>query len=294
MGLFPNELERLTQRAMAEKVMGWLQAHPVLGVSSENRLSRQCRLVVESHGRVDESHPNWRLFVQSLKDLQEYWFMIEILGEELVRSPFVERFTRSLLDATHPHDSKAGTPGRDAQFELFLAAIAARAGLVVDQSGDGGADWMLTSPIGRWSLEAKRIKSLKKMRAHLSKAATQIMESRIGGVIAMDISLACNPDCKPLPGVFTLAQIAKADEARMNSFIEQYGESIMEWVGSANVGFVLLHDFVIRTPPPVGAPHEPAGLVELWRKVDLVGVEGQSRCHYDDLWHLIEVAVPNL
>jgi hypothetical protein len=294
MGLFPNELEHLTQRAMAEKVMGWLKAHPELKVSGDNRLTRQCRLVVESRGIIHETDPNWPIFVQSLKDVQEYWFMIEILGDRLMGSPFLDRFAQSLWDPTHPLDSGASTPGRDAQFESFLAAIATRAELKVDKPGNAGADWVLTSPTGHWSLEAKRIKSLKKMETHFRKAASQIVKSEIGGVIAMDISLACNSNCKPLPGSITDTQIDKAHEERMNVFVDKYQTSIEKWMGPANVGFVLLHDFVIRTANVTEMGHESAGLFELWRKVDLIAADSSNRHHYDELWSFVNVALPNL
>jgi hypothetical protein len=294
MGLFPNELPRLTHRDMAGKVLEWLRSHQQLGVSSENRLAKQCRLILATKGVVQDSHAEWRIFVQSLKDVQEYWFIIEILKEKLVESPFFDRFARSLLDSTHPMDSGASSPGRDAQFELFLAAIAARAGVAVGQLGDAGADWILSASARRWSLEAKRIKSFDKMERHLKKAANQIVRSRVGGVIAMDISLAGNPSCKPLSRFFTVIEIDTAHEGRMNAFAQEHQQSIMKWIGSANVGFVLLHDFVIRPALKTSSTQEPWGLIELWGKVDLIAADSSNRQHYDDLWRLVEVGVPNL
>jgi hypothetical protein len=293
MSLFPNELQRLTHREMAETLSEWLRTHPQLGVSAENRLSRQCRLIVETGGIVQDSHPQWRIFMQSLKDVQEYWFVIEILKERLVEPPFLDRLARSLKDPIHPVYSGASTPGRNAQFELFLAAIATRAGLAVGQLDDAGADWILSLSAKHWSLEAKRIKSPSKMEKRFREAANQIVKSRIGGVIAMDISLVGNPNCKPLARFRTNTEISTAHAARMDAFIREYQQPMRRWIGPANVGFVLLHDFVIRPALATAPKLEPWGLIELWAKVDLITADASNRQYYDELYHLLEVAVPN-
>lgn len=293
MRLFPNELPRLTHRAMAEKVLKWFVSHPQLAVSSQNRLSSQCHLIIETESTVQKDHPKWRLFVQSLKDVQEYWFMIEVFGEDLAQPPFLDRFARSLKDSPHPADSGADTPGRNTQFELFLAAIARRAGLTVRHPGGAGADWIVSTSQKRWSLEAKRIKSVEKIERHVKKAASQIIRSGIGGVIAIDISLAQNPRCKPLPRFVTDGQIDVAQKARMNAFVNEYQKSIAGWIGSANVGFVIVHDFVIRPGLPTSPAKEPWGLIELWDKIDMLSADSSGRQRHDTLWQLLEVAVPN-
>lgn len=294
MSLFPNELSRLTLRAEPERVMEWLRGHPQLCGSNENRLSKQCRLIIETEGIVQDSHPDWCIFVQSLKDVQEYWFMIEVLGEDLTRPPFLNRFAPSLKDSPHPADSGADTLGRNTQFELFLAAIAKRAGLMVSHPGGAGADWILSTSQERWSLEAKRIKNFAKMKRHIGNAASQIIRSQIGGVIAIDISLACNPGCKPLSRFLPDIEIAKTHGDRIDAFVDEYRKSIVGGLGSANVGFVLLHDFVIRPALATAPVRESWGLIELWGKMDILATDSVRRPHYDDLWQLLEMAMPNL
>lgn len=293
MSLFPNEQPRLTHRAKAEQVAEWLRDHPKVAVSSENRLSQQCRLIIETKGVVQDDHKQWRIFVQSLKDVQEYWFMVEVLGDDLAQPPFLDRFNRSLKDSPHPADSGADSPGRNTQFELFLAAIAKWAGLMVDRPGGAGADWVLSTSQERWSLEAKRIKSIEKMKMRIEKGASQIIRSQIGGVIAIDVSLACNPSCKPLSRFFTDDELHNAQEARLRAFVDKYQVPVAEWIGSANVGFVLLHDFAIRPASATSPTQEPWGLIELWDKMDMLRVDSSSRPHYDNLWQFLQAGVPN-
>jgi hypothetical protein len=294
MGLFPNELLRLTHWNMAEMVLEWLETHPQLRVSHDNRLSRQCQLIVKSKGIIENSHPHWRTFVQSLKDLQEYWFVIQVLGERLLQSPLLDRLVNSMSDSTLPTDSRASSPGRDAQFELFMAAIGARAGLEVDRPGDARADWIMAAPTGRWSLEAKRIKSFKKIEAHVRKAARQIVTSHVGGVIALDISLAVNPSSAPLRAFMPDSELEKWHARGTNALVNETLHPIAQWIGAANVGFVLLHYFVIRPAQDDGGRKGPWGLIGLWSKVDTITCNCSGRERYDDLWHLFQAALPNL
>jgi hypothetical protein len=294
MSLFPNELPHLTYRGIAEKLLEWFEKYPQLRISNANRLSTQCQLIVKRKSIVQKDDQNWRIYIQSLKDMQEYWFIIEILGERLLQPPFLDGFTRSLLDSTHPTDSREFTPGRDTQFELYLAAIAARAGLKVDRSGSEGADWVITAPSKRWSLEAKRIKNFNKLEKHIKKAAKQITTLQIGGLIAIDISLAANPNCSPLNTYVPDSEIIKANDERTRAFINEKMKPITDWIGSASVGFVLLHDFVITPDWDSGVRKEPWGVIGLWNKVDLIAYNSSNRQYYDDLWHLFHAALPNL
>ncbi len=294
MNLFPNELKPVPYPAMAEAVVEWIQSHPQSCSSNHNRLLQQCKLYIESKGIIQKTHPKWLGFIQGLKDIQEYWFIIEILKEQLLETPFIEQFKLSLQDPSLPKDSKDFTPGRDAQFELFIAAIAWRAGFTVKRLGARKADWGLTASSSNWSLEAKRIKSLNKMEKHIRKAGKQITASKTGGVIAMDISLAVNPSCAPLPTFVSDDDIEEAHSMRTDCFVRDYLPSIRDWIGSKSVGFLLFHESVIVPASGVTpAGYSPWALNGLWHKVDLLSPGSTNKGHYDDLWSLFKIALPN-
>ena len=295
MTLFPNELAPMPYRKMAQVVAEWVQSHPQLCSSNQNRLIQQCNLYIEAKGIIQKSHPDWLAFMQGLKDIQEYWFIIEVLGEQLLQPPFNKLFKSSLRDPGLPKDSKDHTPGRNTQFELFLAAIAARAGFTVERLGPGKPDWLLTVSGRKWSLEAKRIKSLDKMEQHIRKAGKQITASQIGGIIAVDISLVTAPSSAQLSSYVSDDVIEEAHSRRTDCFIKEYMPSIREWVGSKSVGFLLFHDYVI-VPANDATPegNSPWGLTELWQKADLLNPGSSNKTRYDDLWSLFRIALPNL
>ncbi|MDI6450749.1 hypothetical protein [Anaerobaca lacustris] len=293
MNLFPNELPHLTQREMAAHVLSWLQAHPQLRVSDQNRLSRQCQLIAKTQQVIYSDHADWRHFVQSLKDIQEYSFMIHVLGERLMGPPFADRFVDSLRDSMHPADSGTHTPGRNAQFELFLAALADRGGLEVGGLPGAGPDWIVTAPAGRWALEAKRTKNLKMVRKHIRKAAKQILDAQIGGVIVIDVSLAYNAACSPLSEHVPDRSLMQAHAARTKAFGEQLLPFIVQWIGRANVGFVVVYESVICPASTVEGGEKSWALIGLWSKLDTVSADSPSRAHFDNLWQLLEAALPN-
>ena len=121
------------------------------------------------------------------------------------------------------------------------------------------------------------------------------MASHIGGVIVVDISLAANPSCAPLPTFVSDADIHKAHSERGDCFIKEFLPSIREWIGSKNVGFLLFHDFVIVPASNINPEEKsPWQVIGLWLKVDLLNPVSTNKPRYDDLWSLFEIALPGL
>ncbi|MHC4416646.1 MAG: hypothetical protein ACYS0G_15350, partial [Planctomycetota bacterium] len=81
--LYPNDLARLTLAEMAQAVSSWLRAHADIGISEHGRLPKVCRVVEESRGIIEKQDDlaRWRTAVQAFKDVQEYWYVTEVLGD---------------------------------------------------------------------------------------------------------------------------------------------------------------------------------------------------------------------
>ena len=54
-----------------------------------------CRLVSNASGLIDrrDDPEQWRNAVQAFKDVQEFWYIVEVLGDRLLDVPFVDTFT---------------------------------------------------------------------------------------------------------------------------------------------------------------------------------------------------------
>ena len=108
-----------------------------------------------------------------------------------------------------------------------------------------------------------------------------------------DVSLAYNLDCSPLSKHVPDRSLMQAHADRTKAFGEQLLPSIMQWIGGANVGFVVLHESVICPASTVKGGEKSWALIGLWSKLDTVGIDSCPGKHFDALWQLLNVALPN-
>ncbi len=289
--LFPTEIQRPRLTDMANVISAWLADHAT-GTNEHGRVFRICRIVEESQGIIDKGDPQWSAHVQAFKDVQEFWYVIDVLGDRLLEQPFKDSFVRSLDDPILPADSGSHTPGRNAQFELFIAAAATRAGMGVERAGTAGADWVVSTPVRRWSIEAKRIKAWGQIEKRVRSAAGQIDGTRVGGIIAIDVSAAANPAQEPLDRFVGDAELERAQPQRGKALLNGPLKRIHTWIGRVNVGFLLLYDFVIRPAGESATEHEPWSLIGFWDRMNLIPQDSPHMERYDELWSLLEASLP--
>ena len=267
--LFPHDLPDCSLADKAAVVSGWLDANrSELGIGRENRIARLCRITRASAGStVGPGESAYLELVQSLKDVQEYWLIVEVLGERLLNEPFREVLVRSFRDSALPKDSSSHTPGRDAQFELFIAAIAARASLSVERVSDDGADWIVSTKVEKWSIEAKRITSLNRLEDAVRKAASQVGSSEeVGGAMVIDISVAVNPTHEPVRRHVPADELRRIIGWRGKQFRAQELGRLSNWIGAtrAGIGLLILHDHVIVPAGVLGETSVPWALQGIW------------------------------
>lgn len=292
--VFPNDLPPLTLAGMAVDIQIWFDRHTDLGISPHNRILGLCKTIAKSNRTIEKDDPAWAEAVQSRKDIQEYWFILHILKEQLCDAPFLDRLKRSLDDPTLPVKSGDNTRGRDTQFELLVAAVAVRAELKVEDVGGGGADWKFIAPFRRWAIEAKRIKSWSIREKRIRKAAKQIQKSRLGGVIALDVSVACNPDYQPMDEFVPDEVLRKAQRSRGEHLAANLVPDVKKWIGSAPVGFLLVYDFQIRPAGYSSDDERPWSLMASWDRFSLLRPGSTQTENFDELWSLFGAGLPQL
>lgn len=212
----------------------------------------------------------------------------------IASEPFLSRLRRSAQDPVLSGDSRAASQGRDAQFELCVAAIAARAGFIVEEPDPPSADWVLTLPVRRFALEAKRIKSFETLEGHVRKAAKQIARSSVGGVIVVDYSRAAMPSGNLLPHHVPDPMLDRAQQLRGEALMQRYRKPIRQWVASSPVGIVVMHDHIVRPAAMTSVGFVPWGLHGFWDALHLTEVDSARRRHFDEFWNLFGTALPNL
>lgn len=294
--VFPNDLPRLTLAGMAADIQAWFDRHTDLGISTHNRISRLCKTMSESTRTITRDDSEWAEAVQSQKDIQEYWFILHMLKERLCDAPFLDRLMRSLKDPPLPVESGDETLGRNTQFELLLAAVAVRGGITVEGFKGGGADWKFATPFRRWAMEAKRIKSNSKWIAEkrIRKAAEQIQASGLGGVIAIDISTACNPEYRPMDEFVPDDLMRKSQREQGEHMKTHFLPSVVEWIGSAPVGFLLVYSYKIRPGGRSSNEEHPWSLMASWDRFNLLRPGSTQTDNFEELWSLFGAGLPQL
>lgn len=275
---------------MAEVVLSTLRAiQPVLG--QHNRVARLCRTALNVHGPVPKSDPRWLTLIEATKDLHEYHYIVEVLGSRLSQTPFLDVLRRSMKDHLLSSQPSPDTDGRDAQFELFMAAVATRVGFVVERFGPGMADWDMRIPTNRLSMECKRLKSLDALQHNLKKAAEQIDSSPVGGIAVIDMSMAVNRGVLVVDGPRTETEVLDAGAQRTQFFVNEFEGRIRHWVEGSNIGVVVLHDHVLVSP---GSGGNGAGtLWGCWQSLHLKAEGSTQRDRYEDMMQLLVTALPN-
>lgn len=292
--VFPIELKNMSLADKAAIVEAWFEAHADTRYNSTNRIGSMCRIVQECAGTEiapeDARHP---ALVQALKDVQEYWFAVSVLGEQLNEPPFLSKLIRSGSDTLLASDSTADTAGRDAQFEVFVGAVLARAGCRLEEFTPESADWKAITPASTYSVETKRIKDVDRFEQRVRKAGNQVRKSGIGGVVVIDVSVAVGSGTSTLEKCISEEKLFKAMQRRGEAFFAEYNGQIREWVAGKPVGVVVIHDHVIR---PAGVKGNgvfvPWGLYPSWDAFQLVPDDRDQRKRYEEFWSLFATALP--
>lgn len=253
------------------------------------------RIVSIESGVISRGDQGFDETVQSLKDVQELWFVHRVLKDQLLADPFKDPMLRSNTDAELPEESGTKTAGRDAQFELLIAAIGVRAGLAVTHAGKGQPDWIMATTLRKWSIEAKRVKSDDAFIRRVTKAASQIKHSGIGGVIAVDISSVDGIQNRRLRKGVTPDQIEHARNAQGETIRAHVIPRLRAKIRGSPVGMLIVHDFLVSPAMQHASGLTiPWGLHESWYSYHLEDNSSTQRARYEEFWQIFQLGLPNL
>jgi hypothetical protein len=244
--------------ADSENVLGVTRAENANFVIEQVRalgheLDPTCRLM-EMHralhrGHVEFNDPDFETALEAERDLQHLGFVFRLMNAHRANPKFKKIVKHLLNDSVLPQADCTNSPGRDAQFELYLAAICQNAGLLpVDYCEP---DIVCTIDGRRFGIAAKRIKSrnIHQVEKHLRKGAKQISNQGIPGVIALDLSMAWNQENRPIISKLHSQMYPMIAQLRSHQFLDQHHQDIFSWVGGNGVLAVVIFDFSLRLRP---------------------------------------------
>ncbi len=109
-------------------------------------------------GHIDYDDRRFPIALESIRDMYQLRLIVNQMGAHRDNPKFRTSVEKLLKDAALPQDGSSNTPGRDTQFELYLAAICLRARLLpVDYDEPD-----ITCDVEglKFGIAAKRLKSL--------------------------------------------------------------------------------------------------------------------------------------
>ena len=234
------------QRTRAENASFVVAAVRELGIEPhpQSRLMQMHRVLTKATEIIQPDDPDFDTALEAERDMQLLGFVFDQPKVRDDHSDFQFLVKRMLNDSVLPQDNRTRSEGRDTQFELFVAAICQAAGFSPVNYQE--PDVTCTVQGVQIGVAAKRVKSEAQVKKRIPKAAKQIQTSGLLGVIALDTSVALNPNneriTKPIPD----EQFVHLYREAITRFLRRYDERIRVWVRNRGVLGIIVHDHQVR------------------------------------------------
>lgn len=186
---------------------------------------------------IPQDDPQFEAAKQAHRDLLQMHFMVDQIGHWAHDDRIRPKFRVLCKDSVKPSEDRQQSKGRDAQCELYFAAICQKAGL---EPVFKEPDIICSHNADQIGIAVKRIKSLERLEDRIRDAADQVCGSGITGVIAADITLATNPDDHSLDVVIPDQELAKALKARTDRFVKDHMDRFVAWAKHKWVSGIIL------------------------------------------------------
>ncbi|MBW8003202.1 MAG: hypothetical protein FVQ80_14475 [Planctomycetes bacterium] len=196
---------------------------------------------------IQPDDPRFETALEAERDLQVLGFVFEQADMHPTDAEFQPLVKKALKDSLLPHEDRSKSKGRDAQFELFVAAICQKAGMhpVSCEEPD------VTCHVGdiKFGIAAKRIKNVTRVEKHVRKAAHQIENARFPGIIVLDTCVALNRNNERITTQIPEEQFGYIYSEAINHFVDDFYDNIQDWVCRKGVRGIVIHDQQVRFQP---------------------------------------------
>lgn len=233
-------------RTRAENAAFVIESLNELGLKpdSGSRLMRMHRLLTSEKAVIEPSHPDFETALEAERDLQILSFVFDQAAAKNHDAKFQRLVKSTLKDSVLPQEDRHNSQGRDAQFELFVAAICQRAGLAPVLREEPDVTCVVDGT--RFGIAAKRIKNVDNLPARIQDAADQIEKARLPGIIALDTCIALNRENERITAPIPEPVFGEHYLQALKQFARKFHDRIQEWVRGKGVRGIVLHDQQVR------------------------------------------------
>lgn len=239
----PHNLPRRTHTEAAAYVIAQFRE---LNLEPPARVVEMYRVL--SRGNVPFEDPDFFTALESRRDLHQLMFIFEQLHTHRDNPRFRNVVKHLLNDSVLPQHDK-DSPGRDRQFELYLAAICQNAGLVPVDYEEPDITCFVDGT--KFGIAAKRLKSsnISQLKNRVRDGANQLKKQGLPGIVALELSLSRNRKNRPIISQIQSQMHLMIADARNGQFSERHGDTIRRWVAGTGVRAVLVIETTLRLRP---------------------------------------------
>lgn len=214
-------------------------------VNSASRLMQMTR-TLES-GYIEYGDPRFPVVLESIRDMYQLRLIVDEMDAHRKDPRFFASVKKLLQDAAAPQDGNSNSPGRDTQFELYLAAIALRGGMMPVEYDEPDVTCNVEGV--RFGIAAKRLKSLERFERRVKEGARQIRGAGLPGIIALDLTIARNPENRSITSGLQSQLSVMIGQTKNQQMFDQHEQNIHRWVANTGVRALLVFEFTFRVSP---------------------------------------------
>jgi hypothetical protein len=230
-----------TRREQAEYVVERLTDFGVR-INPSSRIGRMLR-ILRRPGIIEPDDADYPIVLESIRDMYQLRLIVDTMDAHRESRGF--RVAADLLrkDLALPQDESKDTPGRNCQFQLYVAALCTNARLPTRHEEPDVTCDVEGAVCG---IAAKRLKTIEALEENVKDAAGQIRRAAIPGIIALDLTLAQNPTNRRITSSLESQLHVNLSHAKYHDLFDKKGESIRELVAAKGVLAVWVFESTLR------------------------------------------------
>ena len=195
---------------------------------------------------IQPDDPDYQIVLESIRDNYQLRHIVDTMDAHRESKAFKDAMHMLRKDLALPQNELKDSPGRNYQFQLYVAALCTNAGIVTrHEEPDVTCDVDGT----KFGIAAKRLKTINSLEDNVKDAAKQISNAGIPGIIALDLTIAQNPANRRVMSAIESQWYTILSDARSEDLFKEHGVRIRELVGGKNVLGVWTYMSTLRLMP---------------------------------------------
>lgn len=243
--------ELMTRREQADYIVDRLTQFGV-NLRQSSRIRRAQR-ALNRLDIIEHNDPDYQIVLESIRDNYQLRLIVDTMDAHRESKFFKEAMYFLRNDMALPQDDLRDTPGRNYQFQLYVAALCTNAGLSTRHEEP---DITCDVEGATFGIAAKRLKTINSLEANVKKAANQIAGAGFPGIIALDLTIAQNPTNRRMVSAIESQCYSYLSDARMRELLKKHGDRIRKLVAGKNVLGVWIYVSTLRLTPEQTWSHD--------------------------------------